>query len=125
MYEIFNVRQVDGEPRRRWFVDDFFDLIVWFDENDEITGFQLCYNKLKDQHALTWHKKIGYQHNLVDEGESRPGKHKACPILLQNGLFLKNEIALRFKKAGRNLEEKVAALVYDKINKYSPSVSDS
>jgi len=27
--EIKNVKQYDGEPQRRWFVDDYFDLIVW------------------------------------------------------------------------------------------------
>ena len=25
---------------------DFFDLIVWFENDNEITGFQLCYNIL-------------------------------------------------------------------------------
>jgi len=25
------VRQVKGEPKRRWFSDDYFDLIVWVD----------------------------------------------------------------------------------------------
>jgi hypothetical protein len=27
--ELSHVRQALEEPRRRWFADDFFDLIVW------------------------------------------------------------------------------------------------
>ncbi|MCH7756306.1 hypothetical protein IH970_14450 [candidate division KSB1 bacterium] len=43
--EIQTARQIEGEPKRRWFSNRFFDLIVWFKKNDnEITGFQLCYN---------------------------------------------------------------------------------
>ncbi len=36
-----DARQIENEGFRRWFTDDFFDLIVWY-ENKEITGFQLC-----------------------------------------------------------------------------------
>ena len=40
-----NVRQIEGEPFRRWYADDYFDLFIWFDDNDKVTGFQLCYDK--------------------------------------------------------------------------------
>ncbi len=43
--ELKQVRQHKGEPRRRWFNDDYFDLIVWFSEKDSISGFQLCCDK--------------------------------------------------------------------------------
>lgn len=118
LYEINNVKQITGEPRRRWFVDDYFDLIVWLDEKNEISGFQLCYDKFRNQHALTWHKNSGYKHNRVDDGESRPGKYKAAPILVSNGVFLKNPLADLFKKASRELEENIANMVYEKIIQY-------
>ena len=39
--EYTHVRQIQGESKRRWFSDRYFDLIVWFGEQDEIVGFQL------------------------------------------------------------------------------------
>jgi len=36
--EIRDVRQVSGEPMRRWFSDEDFDLIVWLDPEDRIIG---------------------------------------------------------------------------------------
>ncbi len=59
--ELADVRQIPGEPRRRWFADDYFDLIVWFDKRGQIIGFQLCYDLPRDEHALTWHEEHGVQ----------------------------------------------------------------
>ena len=39
--EIKGTRQIPGEGRRRWFRDDELDLIVWYEENGAIAGFQL------------------------------------------------------------------------------------
>jgi len=43
--EFRNVRQREGEGRRRLFVDGYFNLMVWFDEAGKaMTGFQLSYD---------------------------------------------------------------------------------
>ncbi|MEE4358632.1 MAG: hypothetical protein V2I97_19345 [Desulfococcaceae bacterium] len=118
LYEILNVRQILGEPFRRWFVDEYFDLIVWMDKKAGICGFQLCYDKLKDQHALTWERKSGYRHSRVDDGEGRPGKYKATPILIADGIFFKEEIAANFQKVCGKIDPEVAELVYEKIMQY-------
>jgi len=39
--ELSHVRQAFEEPRRRWFADDYFDLIVWVGNRSEYIGFQL------------------------------------------------------------------------------------
>ena len=42
--ELRDVRQVPGESRRRWFASDYFNLIVWYDDDDEparVSGFHL------------------------------------------------------------------------------------
>ena len=54
------VRQIKNEPRRRWFSDDYFDLIVWLGNGHEIIGFQLCYDKFGIERALSWKKGEGY-----------------------------------------------------------------
>lgn len=44
LVELKDVRQIPNDGFRRWFTDEDFDLIVWY-EDDKITGFQLCYDK--------------------------------------------------------------------------------
>ena len=65
LWEYTKVNQIEGEPRRRWFADDFFDLIVWFDESEDIVGFQLCCDKSRQEKALTWLKHSGHIHDLA------------------------------------------------------------
>ena len=117
--EFPNVRQIPGESKRRWFSDDFFDLIVWLDERDDIVGFQLCYDILKGQRALTWHSDTGFSHHRVDDGESRPGKLKAAPVLVPDGRFDYQKIAERFQSASKDIEERIATFVYEKLMQYS------
>jgi hypothetical protein len=69
LVEIRNTRQIEGEGFRRWFTDEFFDLIVWYDEKRTLVGFQLCYDKEGRERALTWTREHGFQHNRIDDGE--------------------------------------------------------
>jgi hypothetical protein len=121
LYEIRNIRQNEGEPRRRWFIDDYFDLVVWLNDDEEIQGFQLCYDKSKNQHALTWHKESGYMHNRVDSGEDKPGKPKGIPILVTDGFFDYEQIAEIFKRESKYIDDNISELIYKKILQYSNS----
>ena len=60
--ELADIRQVPGEPRRRWFSSPDLDLIVWLDDADTMLGFQLCYDKSRGERALTWRADRGYDH---------------------------------------------------------------
>ena len=117
--EIRDVRQVLGEPRRKWFSDEDFDLIVWFEPENEVMGFQLCYDKETDQKALTWLKQDGYQHSRIDNGDN-PGKMKASPVLEANGHFDREGIGRRFRKNRGDVPEEIAGCVYDRILHYRP-----
>ena len=113
--EILSIAQIPGEPQRRWFADDYFDLIVWFDNNGTIVGFQLSYDKEHRQRAVTWKRSNGFAHNAVDDGESRPGHYKATPILVADGIFDSIQIAERFKREGTELAWGLAEFVYSKL----------
>lgn len=81
--EISNPRQIQGEPCRRWFTSDTADLVVWFDSNDEVIAFQLCYDKPHAERAVTWRAEArGLSHMAVDDGEAVGMGHKASPILV-------------------------------------------
>jgi hypothetical protein len=116
--EFMNVRQIPGEDTRRWFSDNYFDLIVWFDSQEAIVGFQLCYDINSNHRALTWHTATGFSHHRVDNGESRSGKTKASPILVADGLFDAPAVAARFQRESRDIDPRIAAFVYEKLRQY-------
>jgi hypothetical protein len=115
--ELLDVRQVLDDPGRRWFADDYFDLIVWLGKRGEFIGFQLCYDKFGDEHALTWHRKTGFGHHRVESGEmQRP--YKATPILVADGSLDLAGISQLFQERSRAMDEKVARFVLAKIERY-------
>ncbi len=120
--EIRDVRQVRGEPRRRWFSDEDFDLIVWIDPEKRIIGFQLCYDKQTEQKALTWLKDKGYQHSRIDDGDN-PGKMKASPVLEANGHFDREGIGRWFRENRGDVPEEILGCVYDGIMNFRGPVS--
>ncbi len=117
--EFNNVKQIPGEGLRRWFSDSFFELIVWYeDDNEEIFGFQLCYDSRVVERALTWKKNNGYIHNQIDDGESTFLSPKKSPILKRDGLFDKDAVAGKFEEASGAIDDSVASFVIEKINEY-------
>lgn len=116
--EIAKVRQIPGEPARRWYSDNYFDLVIWQDLGNDIAGFQLCYDKQHGERALTWRFGSGFSHNQVDTGESRPGKHKSTPILAEDGTFNMEEIAAKFLGHCDVLESGTRDFIYHKLLEY-------
>jgi hypothetical protein len=123
--EYENVRQIRGEGHRRWFTDDFFDLIVWYTkpygDRSHITGFQLCYDRTGYERAFTWTRNHGYSHEKIDTGESRFGGPKSTPILVADGIFDSASVRKRFRETSRSIDPAIAELVLEKLAEYPGS----
>ena len=116
LIEAKEVKQYDGEGYRRWFTDNYFDLIVWY-KDDSIIGFQLCYDKEVKERSVTWIKNKGFAHNKIDDGEI-PGHAKMTPILVPDGIFNKEKIADKFKKESKKIDAEISAFIYSKLITY-------
>ncbi len=111
-----NVRQIPGEGFRRWFTDEYFDLIVWYDsERLRITGFQLCYDRLRNERALTWTERYGFSHTGIDDGQV-PGSHPASPVLTADGFFDGERVLDRFRSSCREIDPDVAEFVRERLS---------
>ncbi len=121
MHETKSVRQIKGEPLRRWFWSNYFDLIVWVDEKNDLIGFQLCYDKDKDQRVLTWKRDSGYSHDRIDDGENNPGRYKSTPVLAADGIFEEKKIAALFREESGGIDKEISDFVYTKIREYGIS----
>jgi len=117
--EIKNPKQFPEEGYRRWFTDDYFDLIVWYkDDKKTITGFQLTYDKEHKERALTWRSTGSYTHTGIDDGEITGG-YKMSPVLVSDGSFNKSRITKEFKIAAGEMDQNIASFVYRRLLQYS------
>ncbi len=116
--ETRQVKQVPGERRRRWFSDEVMDLTVWFDEREAPAGFELCYDKGKNERALRWSRTEGFLHERVDDGEGRPGRHKSSPVLLPDGQFDAAAVLRRFSERSREMDPQIAVFVQQALQGY-------
>jgi hypothetical protein len=119
--EFQNVKQYPGERFRRWFQDDYFDVIIWLEEDrKDVFGFQLCYDVQGDEHCLTWKKDSGFRHEVVDEGDSATDV-KMSPIQLPDGPFPYKKVLDHFLDSFPSTDKKLMFFVYDKVIEYTNS----
>ena len=116
MRELASIEEKDG-LRRRWFSDADWDLIVWLTGPGEIWGFQLCYDRVRAERALTWTRETGYSHDRIDDGEGSPTKNRT-PVLMPDGVFRSLEIAQRFARDANEVPAAVRDFVIEKILAY-------
>ena len=111
------IRSVANDYDRRWMSDEYFDLIVWYESDGQIHGFQLCYDKPGRERALTWTHEQGFHHSAVDGGESKPTANRT-PILVADGLFPVEQVRTEFIARGGSLDAEIRDLVLIRIKEY-------
>ncbi len=104
-YEVRKVRQHDGEQQRRWFTCETADLYVWTDSSG-ISAFELCYNKLVDEHVLTWRRGQGMKHARIDDGEQNIFQ-KRTPIAGKDGALDLAYLAMHFEELAAHVDPSV------------------
>jgi len=109
--------QPKGEPGKRWFADDYFDVIFWLDCDSVISGFQFCYDKQRNERALTWLADKGFRHDFIDNGEASPVKSRS-PILMGNGDFPAAKVLDQFIVRSENIDQTLRSFVVDQLKKY-------
>jgi len=119
--ECFSAKHTKNSTRR-WFSDDYFDLIVWMRPEDAIVGFQLCYDKNRSERALTWSKKHGFTHERVDDGEANPAKN-LTPILVPDGMCPIQELIERFRSASADMDPGIRSFVSATLKEYSSTLA--
>ena len=113
--EITSVANNDAEPRRRWFSDKIVDLYVWYDDNDAIVQFQICYDKGPGEKALTWTRDGGFVQHAVDDGEGGLFRMKSSPILTERSRSETGQALQLLKGRGAKLEHDLYQFISVKL----------
>ena len=116
--EVRDVRQDPGEPRRRWFTDDNFDLMVWYHADGSVHGFELSYDKPGYEKALRWFDDKGIAHNAVDGGEQNPAYNRSPILTASNGRGEMKRVLENFRGSVEGLPEGLSELVQSKMAEY-------
>lgn len=121
--EFIGTRQIEGEPKRRWFSSETLDLIVWSNEENLPFKFQLCYDTDREEHALTWEAGRGVNHSSVDSRKASGGP--ASPILVPAGAIDRDRVREVFTQSSLELDAQISALVTMVLDAYpdSPNIS--
>lgn len=114
--EITTVRSY-SDDRRRWFSDADMDLFVSF-RNQTPIGFQLCFNKQYEEHAISWDCNKGFEHSRVDDGEQRDWRYKMTPILVDDGEFDCQVLARYFLEQSGCIEPTLADFIFARLLEY-------
>lgn len=108
--EIRAVKQTPGEPRLRWFQSDYFDLFVWYEDEERFWGFRLCYDRGFEERAITWRRETGRAaHHSVDD--SRGLGYGGTPMLHEAREVVPATVGGRFQREGETLPEEIRALI--------------
>jgi len=113
------VTQTEQEPRRRWFADEYFDLVVWLSDTSTVVAFELCYDGPRVERAVRWSGDHGYGHFRVDTGEETPMRNRT-PILISDGSFPKEQVVAGFSQASATLDPAIRTFVLRRLQEFPP-----
>ena len=116
--ELRDVRQIPGESRRRWFVSDYFNLVVWYDDDDaRVSGFHLHYDRGRDERVFVWDAeghRGALRHCEVDDG-LQAGGMKMTPVFTRARAADPRAVAERFERESPEIERPLVELVLEKL----------
>ena len=103
--ELLNIRQIKGDDFRRWFVDKDLELILWYDDAKNLTGFQICYDKVAGNRSVTWKRRIG-----------EDGKPKS--VLVSDGPYNKARLCALVEQGMGNLDDELGLFILERLKSH-------
>src|SRR5262245_665816 len=112
------LKNVSQSPRvkghRRWFADNEMELIAWYSESGEVSGFQLCYDIGRQERAFTWRRDKGLTHSSIDSGEASPF-HNRSPMLVPNPNAPLERVIAEFRARSEKVDAEIIDLVLTQL----------
>lgn len=114
------VRQRPNEGYRRWYVNSYFDVILWYDTSDgDLIGFQFCYSRNKGERVFTWTHEYQSSHLVSDSRPERGMPGLATAILKGDGGPIPLAVIERFDQEALELPSDVRLRIIKKLNEYN------
>ena len=118
--EKINVRQRETEGFRRWFVNKYFEIILWYEKKDgDLYGFQFCFSRNKNEKAYTWTKDYQSSHKISDSYIEPGYSNMSTAILHGDGGLIPEDIIIKYKEESKNIDEEINRLIVEKMIEYN------
>jgi len=114
LIEIKAVRQLEGQPHKRWFNDAEFDLFTWHRSDGSVCRFELCFDKHLGERTVRWDAREGVETFNVDDGDVT-GRYKMAPLVTTDGSPIEARIIDRFRNAARDVDPAIVAVVCSRL----------
>lgn len=121
-----SVRQRPDEGFRRWFMNDYFDLIVWYrDVSGPVQGFQLCYSRHRGERAFTWQSDSAASHFVSDGTDGQGISRLATGILTGDAGPVPPRVLSRLEAEKGDLPDELLTLILQRVGDYNDRLSRS
>lgn len=115
-----DVRQRPDEGFRRWFVNEYFDLILWYEyAESDLSGFQLCYSRHVGERAFTWQRNRQSSHFVSSGSDDRGVPWIATAILHGDAGPVPEHVLDRLQQEQGELEDTVLEHVLTTVRAYN------
>ena len=120
-----DVRQRPGEGYRRWFLNNYFDIIVWYEKKDgDIKGFQICYEKNGREKAFTWEPKAVSSHYVSTSGFDKSESSFDSAILMGHAGKIPGEVIDKLNSDQGELDSDLLNNFIEKITSYNKKLGN-
>lgn len=114
------VRQRPDEGFRRWFLNDYFDLILWYESaQGALNGFQLCYSRHLRERAFTWYRNKRSSHFVSSGADQRGVPSVATAILHGDAGPVPEEVLQRLRREQGDLEDELLEKVVSAAREFN------
>ena len=115
LQEIASTHRTGNRKPKRWFTDSNMDLFVWF-KNQRPVCFQFSYNKLQQEHSISWHVESGFSHTMINSG-NRHTKYSAPSMTSSehHHHFDATIIAREFLQASNHITASLADFIFARL----------
>jgi len=114
------IRHLENDLPRQWMSDDYFDLIIWYQQDNSIYGFQLCYDKDGSPGALTWTIDRQFTHSGIDGGDTGASNIFTPILTVSHGPFPAEKVTDEFTKRSTRLSAEIRDFVLRKLSEFRP-----
>ncbi len=120
LVENMNVRQREDEGYRKWFLNSFFEIILWYKANKkDFIGFQFCYSRNTNERAFTWTNEYVSNRLVSDTFFEKGISHMSTGVLKGEGGVISEEIINKFDLESEILGEEIKTFIIGKIRDYN------
>lgn len=120
LFEVKHLKQDSEQQHKRWFCDNYFDLLIWTDNlTKKFVKFELSFQKAYAERILSWSQENGFKLKDVADEDLLWSNQQLSPVYKPEVPFCAKQLAETFRSACEMIDASISNFVYQRILGYS------